>query len=132
VTSSGNFISYASMLSNKGLLQRVVVDECHLIFTSSDWRPKLAKLKNLRLLPCPIVLLTATLPLVQEEELGESMQVRVATYIQASTVRPNTQYFVSWCEIGKGQETAVAICRRQQVRLHNKRQRAIVYSRSKA
>jgi hypothetical protein len=62
VTSSDNFISYAGMLSSKGLLRRVVVDECHLVFTSSDWRPKLAKLKNLRLLPCPIVLLTATLP----------------------------------------------------------------------
>jgi superfamily II DNA helicase RecQ len=36
VTSSGNFISYASMLSSKRLLRRVVVDECHLIFTSSD------------------------------------------------------------------------------------------------
>lgn len=26
------------------------MDECHLIITSSDWRPKLALLKNLRLL----------------------------------------------------------------------------------
>jgi superfamily II DNA helicase RecQ len=132
VTSSGNFISYAGMLSSKGLLRRVVVDECHLIFTSSDWRPKLAKLKSLRLLPCPIVLLTATLPPVREEELGESMQVRVATYIRASTVRPNTRYFVSWCEKRKGEETALAMCRRQQVRLKEKRQRGIVYCRSKA
>ena len=36
VISSGNFISYTSMLSSKGLLRRVVVDECYLIFTSSD------------------------------------------------------------------------------------------------
>jgi superfamily II DNA helicase RecQ len=50
VTSNGNLISYARMLNSKGLLRRVVLDECHLIFTSSDWRPKLAKLKNLRLL----------------------------------------------------------------------------------
>jgi hypothetical protein len=35
------------MLSSKGLLQQVVVDECYLIITSSDWRPKLALLKNL-------------------------------------------------------------------------------------
>jgi hypothetical protein len=56
-TSNGNLIGYANMLSGKGLLRRVVVDECHLIITSSDWRPKLALLKNLRLLPCPIVLL---------------------------------------------------------------------------
>jgi superfamily II DNA helicase RecQ len=110
VISSGNFISYASMLSSKRLLRRVVVDECYLIFTSSDWRPKLAKLKSLRLLPCPIVLLIATLLLVREEELGESMQVRVATYIRVSTVRLNTRYFVLWCEKGKIEETALVMC----------------------
>ena len=81
VVSSGNFLSYASMLSSKRLLQQVVVDECYLIFTSSDQQPKLAKLKSLQLLPCPIILLTATLPPVQEEELEESMQVQIATYI---------------------------------------------------
>ncbi|KAF1956342.1 hypothetical protein CC80DRAFT_362384, partial [Byssothecium circinans] len=34
-----------------------------------------------------------------------------ATYVRASTVRPNTRYFVSWCKPGKSQETAVAIGR---------------------
>jgi hypothetical protein len=58
----GNFLSYARLLYNKGVLRRVVVDECYLIYTSSDWRPKLAELKNLRLLLCPVVLLTVTLP----------------------------------------------------------------------
>jgi superfamily II DNA helicase RecQ len=62
ILGDGNFLSYARLLCSKGVLRRVVVDECHLIYTSSDWRPKLAGLKNLRLLPCPIVLLTATLP----------------------------------------------------------------------
>jgi len=36
VVSSGNFLSYASMLSSKGLLRRVVVDECYLVFILSD------------------------------------------------------------------------------------------------
>lgn len=93
--SNSNFLSYATIVSGKRLLRRVVVDECHLIITSSDWRPKLALLKNLRLLPCPIVLLTATLPPVREGELATSMLILHATYIRASTVRPNTQYFVS-------------------------------------
>lgn len=31
ITSKGNFIGYAGMLTSKGLLRRVVVDECHLI-----------------------------------------------------------------------------------------------------
>jgi superfamily II DNA helicase RecQ len=50
VMSNGNFISYAGLLNEKGVLRRVVLDECHLIFTPSDWRPKLALLRNLRLL----------------------------------------------------------------------------------
>jgi CRISPR/Cas system-associated endonuclease/helicase Cas3 len=70
----------------------------------------LAELKNLQLLPCPIVLLTATLPPVQEGELATSMLMPCATYIQASTVQPNTQYYVSWCKRSKAQETAVAMC----------------------
>jgi hypothetical protein len=58
----GNFLSYVRLLYNKGVLRRVVVDECYLIYTSSDWRLKLAELKNLRLLLCPVVLLIVTLP----------------------------------------------------------------------
>jgi superfamily II DNA helicase RecQ len=93
-TSNSNFLGYTNMLSSKGLLRRVVVDECHLIITSSDWRPKLAMLKNLRLLPYLIVLLTATLPLVREGELATSILIPHATYIRASTVQLNTQYLV--------------------------------------
>ena len=130
-TSNGNFLGYANMLSGKGLLRRVVVDECHLVITSSDWRPKLALLKNLRLLPCPIVLLTATLPPVREGELATSMLLPCATYIRASTVRPNTQYYVSWCERGKAQETALAMCRRQQQLLLHRGEKGVVYCRSK-
>lgn len=132
ITSNGNFISYAGMLNGKGLLRRVVVDECHLIFTSSDWRPKLAKLKNLRLLPCPIVLLTATLPPVREGELSGSMAIQAATYIRASTVRVNTRYFVSWCKQGEAQEMAVATCQRQLQRLKVDRLKGVVYCHSKA
>lgn len=132
ITCNGNFLGYANVLSSKGLLRRVVIDESHLIFTASDWRPKLAMLRNLRLLPCPMVLLTATLPPVREEELGESMLVRGATYIRASTVRPNTRYLVSWCELGEGQETAIAMCRRQQRQLRKREEKGVVYCHSKA
>ncbi|KAL2349603.1 P-loop containing nucleoside triphosphate hydrolase protein [Cryomyces antarcticus] len=40
------FLNYASLLDRQGLLRRVVIDECHLTFTSSDYRPKLAQLKH--------------------------------------------------------------------------------------
>jgi superfamily II DNA helicase RecQ len=131
ISSDSNFLSYATLLCNKGVLRRVVVDECHLIYTSSDWRPKLAELKNLRLLPCPIVLLTATLPPVRERELASAMLLTHVTYVRASTVRRNTQYFVSWCQRDKLEETAITICRRRQRELLAKGQKGIVYCGSR-
>ncbi|KAH6689246.1 hypothetical protein BKA61DRAFT_500600, partial [Leptodontidium sp. MPI-SDFR-AT-0119] len=38
------FIIYGSMLRKRKLLRRVVLDKCHLIFTASDYRPKLRQL----------------------------------------------------------------------------------------
>jgi hypothetical protein len=108
----------------------VVIDECHLTFTASNWRPKLAQLRHLRVLACPIVLLTATLPPVLEEELSESMLVKCATYIRASTVRPNIRYIVSWCQPGSATEMAVAIGRRQQRWLGGAR-KGVIYCCSK-
>ena len=125
------FLKYAGLLSGKRLLRRVVVNECHLIFTSSNWRPKLAKLRNLRVLPCLIVLLTATLPPVLEEDLGESILVRCATYIRACTARPNIRYVVSWCERRRLQEMTVYMYRRQR-RLLRGGKKGVVYCNSKA
>lgn len=41
------FITYRSMLRKRKLLRRVVLDECHLLFTASDYRPKLRQLGHL-------------------------------------------------------------------------------------
>jgi superfamily II DNA helicase RecQ len=112
VISNGNFLRYARLLKSKGLLRRMVVDECHLVFTSSYWRRNLLKVKNLQLLRCLIVLLTATLPLMRELELEACMLVRHATYIRASTVQLNARYFVSWYQRGKLEETALAMYKR--------------------
>ncbi|KAJ9633673.1 hypothetical protein H2199_009285 [Coniosporium tulheliwenetii] len=131
IAASWGFLNYASLLGRQGLLRRVVIDECHLTFTASDWRPKLAQLRHLRVLACPIVLLTATLPPVLEEELSESMLVRCATYIRASTVRPNIRYVVSWCQRGSATEMAVAMCRRQARWLGDGGRKGVIYCRSK-
>jgi superfamily II DNA helicase RecQ len=131
ITSNGNFLGYAQLLRSKGLLQRVVVDECHLLFTARHWRENLLKVKNLRLLGCPIVLLTATLPPVQEGELEASMLVRNATYIRASTTRANARYFVSWCQRRKLEDTALVVCKRWAEKLRQSRQKGVVYCLSK-
>ena len=67
------FLSYAQLLSVKGVLRRVFVDESHLTFTASDWRPKLIEVRAVRGLRVPTILLTATLPVLLEFELETSM-----------------------------------------------------------
>jgi superfamily II DNA helicase RecQ len=109
-----------------------MVDECHLVLTARHWRENLLKVKNLRLLGCPIVLLTATLPPLQEAELEASMLVKNATYIRASTVRPNARYFVSWCQRKALESTALTICKRWVARLRRTGQKGVVYCLSKA
>lgn len=59
-----NFLAYVGLLLQKGLLQQVVVDKCYLIFLAHSQQLKLALLKNLQLLSCLIVLITAMLLLV--------------------------------------------------------------------
>ncbi|KZM28551.1 ATP binding [Ascochyta rabiei] len=110
--SAGNFLGYARMLKAKGLLHRIVIDECHLVFTARHWQENLLAIKNLRLLGSLMVMLTATLPPLREGELEASMLVRHATYIRASTAQPNARYFVLWCQRNKLEETALFMCKR--------------------
>lgn len=76
-------------------------------------------------------MLTAMLPPVQDTELEAIMLVRKATYIQASTVRPNTRYFVSWYQHSKLEEKALAMCKRWAATLRQTKQKVVVYCLSK-
>jgi len=94
---STDFITYGFMLRKRKLLRRVVLDECHLSFTASDYRPKLRQLGHLQVLRCPMILLTATLPPSRLEELREVMHISDFRLIRASTIRPNIRYAVRRC-----------------------------------
>jgi superfamily II DNA helicase RecQ len=109
----------------------MVIDKCHLAFTSSDYRPKLAHLKRLQSLHCPTVLLTATLPPVLKVNLSESLLIPLAQYIQAVTVHKNTRYAIHWCPSGQDvATTAVSLIQRQTERLQG--QQGVVYCRTHA
>jgi superfamily II DNA helicase RecQ len=111
---STGFITYASMLRKRRLLRRVVVDECHLSFTASDYRPKLRQLGHLQVLRCPMILLTATLPPVRLNELREVMNISDFPMIRMSTVRPNIRYMVRRCPDKSGLKVV-----REMARLRN-------------
>jgi hypothetical protein len=70
---SGQFLSYTALLARQGVLRRVVVNECYVAITADSWRTTLRRLKDVRLLLCQQVLLTATLPPSQEGKLRKTM-----------------------------------------------------------
>jgi superfamily II DNA helicase RecQ len=123
------FLSYAQLLSAKGILRRVFVDECHLTFTASDWRPKLAEVRAVRGLRVPTIMLTATLPVLLEFELEESMAAQMARYIRAVTTRTKTRYIVDVCKPGKLEEEVLELCKR--MKKHLGLRKGVVYSRSR-
>ncbi|TKA75572.1 hypothetical protein B0A55_07939 [Friedmanniomyces simplex] len=123
------FMRYAGVLGEKGLLRRVFVDESHLTFTSSNWRPKLTAVREVRGLKVPTIMLTATLPVVLEFELEASMAAQMARYIRVVTTRMRTRYVVDLCPAGKGIERTMELCGRMQKHLGT--QKGVVYSRSR-
>ena len=72
--SSDDFLQWAADLRVWGELERVVIDECHLTFTTTnEYRRKLRGLVLLRNLGCPFVFLTGTLPPLCQREFEEAM-----------------------------------------------------------
>lgn len=74
---SQQFITYASRLNSpeRNLLRRVILNECHLKYMASNYRVQLNHLCHLLVLNCPMILLTATLPLVSVLELMVVMRI---------------------------------------------------------
>jgi superfamily II DNA helicase RecQ len=71
--SSDDFLQWATDLRAQGELDQVVLDECHLTFTTTDeYRRKLRRLVLLRNLSCPFVL-TGTLPPLYQREFEEAI-----------------------------------------------------------
>lgn len=99
---SQSFLEYAHVLVSKQKLDRIVLDECHLTITASDYRPCMAGLGwYVRQVRTQTVWLTATLPPVMQEEFIEHNKLVQPQIIRESTNRPNIKYLVS-LEAGPG------------------------------
>ena len=99
---SASFLEYAQRLIGRQQLDRVVIDECHLTITASDYRPCMSQLAwHIRQLRTQSVWLTATLPPVMEREFVKHNKLVKPRIIRESTNRPNIRYLVS-LEAGPG------------------------------
>ena len=129
----GSFWLWARRMQERGLLRRVVVDECHLIVTAHSWRQVMTGLRELKTLGVPLVLLTATLPGYMESQLKSSLGLRVGmmSVIRGKTTRPGITYAVRQdIEAGKLVEETVAAVEEIQTGMR-RGDKVVVYCRSK-
>jgi len=78
-------------------LERIVIDECHMILESTDqWRPKVRQLKEMAGRGVQMLYLTATLLPSEEAAFHEAVDVpeREMFTLRDRTVRPNIAYAV--------------------------------------
>ncbi len=112
VINSIAFIAYMEGLRTMSLLQRIFIDECHTIMTDVHYRERLAELINLHRHDCPVILLTATLPVRLEGWFREAMLAQDADIVRASTAKRNIRYRVEVVRPStsksKGRQTAAA------------------------
>lgn len=89
-----SFNTFAKQLLDTGRLDRIVIDEAHLILTAADYREHLGLLAILRQIACPLVCLTATLPPYGELDLKQALFLTYPVIYRASSDRPNLEYCV--------------------------------------
>ena len=84
LTVNGGLMHYLRVMTEKGQLQRIVVDECHVVLTEMEYRgTALGRYQRLADFQCQLLLLTATLPPSDEN----TMWVRYGISSESALVR---------------------------------------------
>lgn len=106
---SEEFGTFINRIRQTKRLDRIVIDECHVILNDQlDFRKHLQELGKLGSAETQMVLLTATLPPTEEDRLYERMYWKreEVHMIRASTVRQNIQYRVVDGSAGRAERDA--------------------------
>ncbi|KAI3567873.1 hypothetical protein IWW34DRAFT_874732 [Fusarium oxysporum f. sp. albedinis] len=133
IVSSAEFSGYVDGLSCTGLLQRIFVDECHTVIMDIGYRAKLGELVGLRRFGCPLVLLTATLPVVLEDWFRGEMLAKSAIMVRDRTVKLNCRYEVQQVKPGRDavEDRTVEVIKQLDQDMTG-RQKGVIYCRSKS
>ncbi|PCD25885.1 hypothetical protein AU210_012319 [Fusarium oxysporum f. sp. radicis-cucumerinum] len=131
VAVSEGFTAYVESIRGRGLLERVFFDECHTAIMDVSYRERLGLLTGLHRFGCPLVMLTATLPVLMEDWFRERMLAQDATIIRAPTMRVNIRYRVKQVKPGKTaiEDGVVAAMKAIEGRMGTA-QRGVIYCRS--
>ena len=89
-----SFLAFLQQLQAHGRLDRIVLDEAHLVLTAAHYRTSLGLLGDLRRIHCPFIAVTATLPPVAQADFQSSLFFTAPEIVRASSDRANLQYCV--------------------------------------
>jgi hypothetical protein len=124
-------MAYVESIRARGLLGTMFFDESHTIILDVGYRERLGLLVGLHRYGCPLVMLTATLPVSMEGWFRERMLAQDAAIIRAPTARVNIRYSVKAVKPGKtGVEDGVIEAMRVIEGRMEGSQRGVVYCRS--
>ncbi|KAG8716673.1 hypothetical protein FRC08_009029 [Ceratobasidium sp. 394] len=84
-----DFAQWCAALNEQRILSRIVIDECHLVPSSVDFRVCMNNLKPLVEAQVPLVNLSATMPPEWEPDLNECIGYPSWRIIRTGTQRPN-------------------------------------------
>ena len=129
------FRTWVKKVSLDGWLDRIVIDEAHLLYTQAKFRAEMNELYWLRDCGCPLVLLTATLPPREQPLLESKLKIEedssIIKYFRLPTTRQNIHYSVIPFRNTKDCLQAVLDdIEREWETLQDPAARAIVYCRS--
>ena len=88
------FRTVLNQLHMADALDRIVVDECHLILTAVSYRPRLRELQELRRSTCQFVFLTGTLPPEMIPQFEHAALLSRPRLIRGPTLRSDLRYSV--------------------------------------
>lgn len=131
VAVSEGFTVYVESIRARGLLERIFLDECHTVITDVGYRERLGQLTSLHRFGCPLVMLTATLPISMEAWFRERMLAQDAAIIRAPTMRVNIRYRVERVKPGRKamEDGVIATVKGIEARM-SPAQRGVIYCRS--
>lgn len=133
IVSNAEMIAYADGLFAAGLLRRIFIDECHTAITDAGYRRKLSELKGLHRYGCPVIMLTATMPVVLEDWFRRAMLAEAAAMVRDRTTKLNCRYRVEKIKPGRDVVALhVAGLVQQYTECMARNEKGVVYCRSKA
>jgi superfamily II DNA helicase RecQ len=132
---NASFRTWLKKVSNEAWLDRIVIDEAHLLYSQGSFRSEMSDLYWLRDCGRPLLLLTATLPPQEEWLLERKLMVEKGSseirYFRLPTTRPNIHYIVRFSRhTDNCLPDLLADIERESETLGASTARAIVYCRS--